>query len=380
FNSSETPIDLSGFVLDDEDGGSRPYVIDDGTSIEPGQYLVLPRTQTKLALNNTGDQVRLLLPDETPVTDVVYEKAAEGKSYVFDPAGEWQWTDTPTPGKENVFTLPLRLPIKAVLGEKIVAPAVLGSVSIAQARMGAVGSFVEVSGTVAVLPGILGTQYFYIVEPNGGGIQVYMNKKDFPELAVGDTVTVSGEISEAYGEKRIKLKQRSDIVITGHGASLLPTGIAIAEINDAVLGGLVTVRGEITQARSSYMYLDDGTDEIKVTAKQYANIDLGPYDEGAQISVTGVVTKIKDGWQLLPRSSEDIALVAPVFSEGGTADQISKEGGNIETYLTATAVGLTSLLAGLLARAKGSEALKFVQRSGQAVVRLIKRKKDDILG
>src|SRR3989339_1646041 len=60
-------------------------------------------------------------------------------------------------------------------------------------KMGEVGAGdrVKVSGVVAVLPNIFGSQYFYIT--NGlNGVQIYMNSKKFPNLKIGDVVEGNG--------------------------------------------------------------------------------------------------------------------------------------------------------------------------------------------
>ena len=72
-----------------------------------------------------------------------------------------------------------------------------------------IGDKVVVTGVVAVEPGVLGTQYFYIV--GSPGVQVYMYKKDFPDLKIGDRVEVMGELSESGGEARLKTSEKSDI-------------------------------------------------------------------------------------------------------------------------------------------------------------------------
>ena len=161
FNPTNQVIDLSGFFLDDIDGGSKPYTIPDGTEVQAGAYIMFPRSETNLALNNTGDSVRLLLPDETLLNEVAYEGAKEGLAYATASNGKWSWTATPTPGAANaVKAIVAAAKTASKTGSKTIASA-SGRVSIADARQAQVGSQVEVSGTIAVLPGIFGSQYFY---------------------------------------------------------------------------------------------------------------------------------------------------------------------------------------------------------------------------
>lgn len=66
YNSGDSSVDLGGWKLDDEtDGGSSPYTIASGTAIPAKSYLVFEKSQTNIALNNTGDIVQLV---QTQVT------------------------------------------------------------------------------------------------------------------------------------------------------------------------------------------------------------------------------------------------------------------------------------------------------------------------
>ena len=123
FNQEQRPVDLTGWQLDDADGGSRPFTVPAGTVIKPGQYLSFPAAQTKLALNNSTDAVRLLAPDGTVVDYVEYEDVKEGESMVLDEQFNWQKSATPTPGEINV----LNLSPTATTTATTTRPAVLGA-------------------------------------------------------------------------------------------------------------------------------------------------------------------------------------------------------------------------------------------------------------
>ncbi|MDW8100631.1 MAG: lamin tail domain-containing protein, partial [Anaerolineae bacterium] len=82
YNLSEQPVDLSGWSLDDApNGGSRPYVFPPGTLLPAHGYLLLFRRDTKLALNNDADEVRLLAPDGTVVDMLAYERPRPDASF-----------------------------------------------------------------------------------------------------------------------------------------------------------------------------------------------------------------------------------------------------------------------------------------------------------
>ena len=103
FNPNNFAVDLSGWMLDDAEGGSAPDVFSDGTFIDAFQYLLLPRTETEIALNNNGDEVRLIDALGNIVDLAVYEKSAEGVSIIRDEQGILQNTKTQTPGEINVL-------------------------------------------------------------------------------------------------------------------------------------------------------------------------------------------------------------------------------------------------------------------------------------
>ncbi len=100
YNNLDQAIDLSGWFLDDEPDGSTPFAIPENSLIPSKGYLVFSRKITKIALNNDGDQVRLLLPDKTIFQEISYEESKQGKSLAKSPKG-FVWS-IPTPGFSNV--------------------------------------------------------------------------------------------------------------------------------------------------------------------------------------------------------------------------------------------------------------------------------------
>ncbi|MBT3538571.1 PKD domain-containing protein, partial [Candidatus Parcubacteria bacterium] len=186
FNPSDEDIDVSGLKLDDEEGGSRAYTIPDNIFIKSGEYKVFGRQDTKLALNNTSDSVRLLYPDGTVIIEIHFDDVLEGHSHVRNDEGQWVWTSSVTPGEENILSAP-----KEVKGTKITKRSnyekPIIKTTLNNIRNEDIGDKVQVFGVVAVEPGVLGSQYFYIVDSVVGaistpvGVQVYMYKKDFPK-------------------------------------------------------------------------------------------------------------------------------------------------------------------------------------------------------
>lgn len=365
YNPTDEPIDLYGVALDDEEGGSKPYNLPDDAIVAPRSYLVFSRIETKLALNNDRDTVRLLLPGGVAVVSATYDKAPAGASSIPGTNGTRVWTMTVTKGKANV--------VRQVAAARTTTTAT---------KTGSSAGRVREEGIVSVLPGILGTQYFYISFPetDNGGVQIYMYSKQFPKLEVGDLVSVTGEVSSVRGERRIKTKSAADITILRHAEELPIIESSLDEIMEEWRGGLVRVSGEVTARYASYLYLDDGTEEIKVAFKAGVADVTDNFHEGDMLEVTGILNKSSDVWQILPRSASDLVKKE---SNTNSTTTIAENKNNsatatsdtAERYLTATAGGLTSILIGLVARARGAMATQALKRIGTVVVAFIRRKR-----
>ncbi len=106
-NNSGESVSLCGWQLDDGEEGSKPYRLD-GEYVLPWEWILLPRKQTKISLNNDKDQVRLFSPGsnrENPylADSVTYSKPPEGESYALRTDGAFVWTPFPSPEKANLF-------------------------------------------------------------------------------------------------------------------------------------------------------------------------------------------------------------------------------------------------------------------------------------
>ncbi len=367
-NRGEVKIDLSNWQLDDSEGGSKPYSFLDNFLLEAGKFLVVDRAESGLALNNTPDAVRLFNNLGELVDEVEYEKAIEGEAYARGLNDKWFWTTALTPGQENIISV-------ADSESVIVAPDSYSYTSSANSvksngdiiiettleniKECEVGDLVKVNGTVAVLPGVLGSQYFYIT--GSPGIQVYNYYKDFPSLQLGDYITVSGEISMSNGEMRIKTKQASDMQVLEHGEPPAPEQLSCDKISEEYTGQLVSVTGEVVERKSSLVYLDDGTDETLIYIKAATGINASNIKEGERVAVTGLVGRTQSGPRIMPRSNEDIikkdiesTAVDQVLGEIAVSDQwaIAQRDKKLELfkYLLVIAGAVIVVLSGLLVK------------------------------
>ena len=100
FNPTDHEISLAGWMLDDlKDGGSKPYSIPSNTTIAAGAFRIFSKSDTKLALNDSGDDVWLIAPDGAWSDHITIPKLKAGISFGFCD-GVWRAAD-PTPGQPN---------------------------------------------------------------------------------------------------------------------------------------------------------------------------------------------------------------------------------------------------------------------------------------
>ncbi len=114
YNPGAEEIDLRGWQLDDRaGGGSNRYIFPAGSRLGAGAYGVYFQDQTKLALNNDGDDVRLLDSGEQEVDRVHYALTAPDAAYtrLGGCGGTWVMDQTPSPGKANPRPAALHLPL-----------------------------------------------------------------------------------------------------------------------------------------------------------------------------------------------------------------------------------------------------------------------------
>jgi len=101
YNQNDYEVDLTDWLVRDTTGSSKSYALND--RIAPYGYLLLKRPETGITLNNDGDGLILINPNEEVIDSVNFGKADQNKSYIRT-SSEWTWTTTLTPGKKNIIT------------------------------------------------------------------------------------------------------------------------------------------------------------------------------------------------------------------------------------------------------------------------------------
>ncbi len=269
-NAADSDIDMNGLYLDDAEGGSRPWKITAGTIVKAGGDLTFFRSKTGLALNNDADTARILDKNKNELATVEYENAPAGEIYIFQNK-KWQWIGVKTEQQTS---------------------AAAGNQTSAKSN--------SVTGVVLIPPNIFSTQTMYV-----DGLQLYMYSKDWPELKIGDKISVYGTPSTYYSEPRLKLKNQSSIKIISRGNTIDP---APADgISEDDLGRLIIIEGEVLQIANTKIILGANGEEIPVYDKTKQKL-FSNLKEKDRVQIAGIVSQYKDEFRLLPRGADDIKI------------------------------------------------------------------------
>lgn len=205
----------------------------------------------------------------------------------------------------------------------------------------AVGSLVKISGQVSVEPGVLGSQIFYISDENSG-IQIYSFYKDFPVLAEGDFVEISGELTEAYGQKRIKIKSKENIYVVESGI------IEPIDFNEQV-GTLVKINGEVVQKSGNNFWVAMDEDEVQIQIKPTTGINLSNINEGDFVNLIGIVSLSGDEKIILPRYQSDVGI-EKVLGDANKRELDANSSNNNWWIKYLVAIGVIGIIAVILNR------------------------------
>ena len=271
-NDGGSPADLTGWRLDDAEGGSRPYAFPAATTIAAKELLVIPRSASGIALNNDGDQVRLFDATGRLVSEAAYDRSKEGFSDAWN-GQAWIWSE-PTPGLKNPVAAAATAgdpsgPISSSgsMGDYGEGTAALQPLTVADAIALSESDLVLARGVVNIAPGTIGKTIFGIQDTDGGaGIAVRLYGTPEQQPAYGDEVEVSGRLTGTSLGPRLNVSARTGLKILRHGVALEPMTVRSADLPDLDGPLLVNMSGEVTKIGRSWFKLvdDSGGDELLI--------------------------------------------------------------------------------------------------------------------
>lgn len=309
FNAGETDEDLFGYTLDDSPTGSSPYEIKTHIILPAKGFLLLKAGETKIALNNDRDQLSLRDGTGNLLSFAEYEQTKSGLGYSLFADG-WRETAVLTPGAENIKqSIQAAVVTQKVSTTKKDTESSLGSdyqeISVEEAKNISLKTKIKLRGQVVVLPKVFNEKYMYL-----NGLQVYFSQADWPVFDLGDELEIRGTISESGGERRLVVKEKTDISLFETQNPLVPTEIGSLDLTDDNAGSLVRLVGTLVEKKGSKMIFADDNGEFAVQFNPKTAIKASDYDVGNALQVSGILKKYNDEYRIMPRGKDDLVFSA----------------------------------------------------------------------
>jgi hypothetical protein len=323
-NPGATPVDLSGWQLAhtwSDELKTRRFTFDAGSYLNGGERLVLWRVDTGLYLDDLNEYVRLLTPDGREVDRIEWAALGGGSVGRDEESGDWQEHTMASPGAANAGILETgtetKTKVDPAAGQASGPPG-----SLALAKRYGLRRWVEFEAIVTAPPGLFNAS-MYVADPaadgatGGLGIQLYLRNGEFPPLAEGDRVLVSGWTTSFRGEMEVALDTPAQIWRVEGGAPLAPLPVAVGEIGEALEGRLVSFTGVVSGYQGESIFLSDPADPdaepVRVTVRSSLSWRRPYVNEGDRFTVVGIVGQFarekpwNGGYRVLVRYPEDLA-------------------------------------------------------------------------
>ena len=317
YNSGTQPVRLDDWFIKVTSG--KTYHLPDDTVLPPGGRLVFYDAITECVVKKSGDSVVLFDSARLMRDRVVVPKIPEGSSYQKI-GGSWYVTEAPSPGVLGIMPSVKTETKQSTSTPKKISKKLSTKKSAEQNRSAVSGTSrfrkgtrLNLEGIITAVPGVFGAQYA-VIALEEGGMFLYQNKKDFPALDYGDRVRVAGMVSETGGRQRLNIKGQSAFDIISTDSEIDPVDIRIDRLVVADAGSLVRVHGELTAKTTKSGFIDDGTDELPFVIKTGTKISTKTWRVGSVLSMTGILVTTPKGFELWPRSGDDVYIENMVSS------------------------------------------------------------------
>ncbi|MBI5794600.1 lamin tail domain-containing protein, partial [Candidatus Uhrbacteria bacterium] len=346
-NDTDTIIlrDPTGQVIDSVayGGDALPSPKDGEALARTGNVFVITQTPSPAQANQIETQEAVMVEQVAIVTaNPVSDESPTVESVALSPEQQ-EKTVSPSPKKTSTAKLTSSTPKKT--GSK----AVLSS-TIFESKGLPDDARVRLEGIVTALPGSFARQIFYLMDETGG-IQVYFYDADFPQMSLGDAVSVTGVLSTSHGERRIKMSAQTNLAQIDRDLSVTPTVLKVAELVGQQVGSLVSVKGLVQTRENEKLVIEENGSTLIVSLKSEPSIDSAPFERGDHVTVTGILTSYDGELRLRPRSQDDIVVDEPAAAltlstqdtGKGLFESTQAQTGIVLLVLTAAGLGLLAI-------------------------------------
>ncbi len=287
--------------------------------IKSKSYFLISREDSKLALNNSKEEIFIYDCKDVLITNLKYDKSYENQSYSYNLLNkEYFWTKNTTPGEENIFDIKEDVDSKEIATSTIIEELYKDEEEAMQEYSSVFFNELSQNETVIGYGAIVLTQNkisnnsAYIcnyklqekIVDYYDCINLYFNGK-WPAIKRGSIIKFSGKFSQSASSKKIKISKKENIEVVDSVKLLSPDEILISNIDEGLLGSFISIKGKISKLnqKSFNIKLDEEEFKIKIVTK---DIDLKSFIKEENVFVSGIVLKEKDSFILALGNKSDL--------------------------------------------------------------------------
>ena len=115
---------------------------------------------------------------------------------------------------------------------------------------------------VTLPPGLCGRNIY--IQDATGGIMVYLRAGDYPALAAGDQVRVTGWTRQYHGEIELSVPNAGYLKRLGSGSPPASVDVATGRIGETHERRLIRIAGRVVKFEPQALTLDDGTGPARI--------------------------------------------------------------------------------------------------------------------
>ena len=245
YNAGPAPAALGGWAILDD---TKAYTLPLGLTIWPGSHLLLFRRETGLSLSDWRDRVTLVRPDGSTADQFAYDRGPGADRSLLPGQGRQRRMDErlrghARPGQPPPATPPSAAATPSAAAAQPTRSPLTGTV--AAARAAPDDTRVTVAGAVTLPPGLYGRNIY--LQDTSGGIKVYLRSGDYPALAAGDRVRVTGWTRQFHGEVELSVPGPSYLTRLGPGEPPDPVYVRTGQVGEAHEGKLIWIAGRVVR-------------------------------------------------------------------------------------------------------------------------------------
>jgi hypothetical protein len=180
-----------------------------------------------------------------------------------------------------------------------------------------------VTGAVTLPPGLFGRNIY--IQDATGGIMIYLRSDDYPVLAAGDQVRVTGWTRQYHGAVELSVPNPGYLTRLGPGRPPAPVHVASGRVGEAHEGRLIWIAGRVVKFEPQALTLDDGTGPARLFfpaelpwRRPYVNVGEFWAAQGV-VGQYAAAAPWEGGYRVIPRFRTDVSdapLVLPVTGGG----------------------------------------------------------------